>query len=118
MHHNMQLTKARKPRRRSSADQSTLCDNTYGIPKRFAQVMHRGGSRISVKTTFFITDSPVTVVLLSLMLTSLQRACALLSGLNHAAVQVFTALGATDFVANFRSTLTHPIHAPTPRHPA
>ena len=118
MHHNMQLIKARPPRRRSSTDQSTLCDNTYGIPKRIAQVMHRSGLRISVTTTFFITDSPVTVLLFSLMLTSLQRACALLSGLNHALVQVFTALNATDCVASLRSTLAHPIHAPTPRHPA
>ena len=118
MHRNMQLTKACKPRERISMEQSTHCENTYGIPKRFAFVMHRSGLRISVETTFFSTDSLVTVFLLSLMLTGLQRASALLSRPNHAVVRIFTSLHATHFVANFRSTLAHPIHAPTPRHPA
>ena len=53
MHRNMQRTRACKPRERISMEQSTHCENTYGIPKRFAFVTHRSGLRISVKTTFY-----------------------------------------------------------------
>ena len=53
MHRNMQLTKACKPRERISTEKSTHCENTYGIPKRFASGTPSSGLRISVKTTFF-----------------------------------------------------------------
>ena len=64
----------------------------------------------------FLTDSSVTVFVLSLMLTGLQRASALLLRPNHAVVLIFTTRYAIYFVATFRSTLAYPIHAPTPRH--
>ena len=62
-----------------------------------------------------LTDRPLIALLLSLMLTGLQRACALLSGPDHAVAQAFIARKATFFVAIIRSILAHFIHAPTLR---
>ena len=65
----------------------------------------------------FLTDRPLIALLLSLMLTGLQRACALLSSPDHAAAQAFIARTATFFCSKtpFDPGSLHPrAYAQTP----